>query len=645
VLFRSGEFLPEGYTEWQLEMGNHHYLGATMEERQLEQWMLEGDPIQPEELMNTVRKAMIVGGPKETWVIPEDIAKSLEEFRPLKEDVLSEYNQQVLNHWKKWALFNPKRVLRYSLNNLSGDTDIVLAYNPKIMLEFKQAAADLWKFHFNKGTLPEAVEKELLNGIGQGVLESGLAISEIPDINRTQAFKTLLNPQTGNRNFLKKGISTYWGSVTTFNRWRENTLRLAAFRHFKKVTKENQFGIYAASTKSQIDALAKAEIDGDTTLRSAKLARELIGDYGAVSHAGRYIRRHLIPFYSWMEVNAPRYVRLIANLPHEGNKSPDKVRTMGTLGLSVAAKGGALALKMNILYFLITAWNETKFPGEEQKIQGAKRQKHIILGRNSDTGELISMRFEGALSDALGWFGLDDYFADIGDLISGRADLMDKFVEAPKAGTDRLISSFTPLLKTPLEVAFGFSSFPTVFRDPGKSLAPGVRPIRDRWVHLGRTVSLDGLIKRITGKPRRNPKHEYLGAIANTLAYRTDPREAAYWETRQFAANWSRKELGREPTSLRPSEKSNALYYYKKSIQWGDIPAQARWRKRYMELGGSGRGLSQSVNLMDPLSAIPRKHRLRFIRSMDKQRLEAFSDARVWFRDFRNTISVRGMHR
>ena len=79
---------------------------------------------------------------------------------------------------------------------------------------------------------------------------------------------------------------------------RENMLRLAAYRWFKQALKDGQ-RVYGASKPAEIDAIDRPDD------KAAKLARELIGDYGNISSAGQYIRRRLIPFYSWMEINMP----------------------------------------------------------------------------------------------------------------------------------------------------------------------------------------------------------------------------------------------------------------------------------------------------------------------------------------------------
>jgi hypothetical protein len=66
------------------------------------------------------------------------------------------------------------------------------------------------------------------------------------------------------------------------------------------------------------------------------------------------------------------------------------------------AKGEGLVIKANLLFGAVMLWNMLMFPDEEDELGDAgRRQLHIILGRRDD-GTTITLRFQGALSDALG---------------------------------------------------------------------------------------------------------------------------------------------------------------------------------------------------------------------------------------------------
>ena len=80
-----------------------------------------------------------------------------------------------------------------------------------------------------------------------------------------------------------------------------------------------------------------------------------------------------------------------------------------------------------------------------------------------------------------------------------------------------------------------------------------------------------------------------------------------------------------------PTRKSNALYYYKQALRWGEPERAARWLQRYRELGGTERGLEQSVRRSAPLGAIAKKDRDAFRASLDAEERQVVQLAEVWY--------------
>jgi hypothetical protein len=112
-----------------------------------------------------------------------------------------------------------------------------------------------------------------------------------------------------------QGAAPAWGALRGGTQWRENVLRYAAYLEYvhRLEAGEDMLKIgYGGSLPKMVDAV------NDPRDRAALLARDLLGDYSAVSHAGQEIRRKLIPFWSWMEINTKRYWRLSSNAFAEG---------------------------------------------------------------------------------------------------------------------------------------------------------------------------------------------------------------------------------------------------------------------------------------------------------------------------------------
>jgi len=613
-----------GVTTWQPQEGHHFFFGHTISDKVLDQ-VLAGEKLLQEE---DVRDMLIVGGPRETWVIPEGLAATLDNWGPRDEGQVEDVARWLLSSWKQWVLLNPLRAVKYNFNNMSGDLDIVLAYDPRILKGFAKAADDLWKYQV-QGRAGRTVSKEIQDAMKLGVVDSGLTIYEIPDIKRTGAFRALVD--TNNPNAFQKAAEGYWHGIKNLTTWRENILRLAAYRYFQERVAAGD-KVYAASNRMQIDAIE------DVNERAAKLARELVGDYGNISAAGQWLRSHLLPFYSWLEINAPRYVRLMKNLPHEG-RGGGRARG-GLVGAGAVAKKAALfALKVNILYGAVALWNRLMFPDEDKKINKNRRQLHLILGHRAD-GTIRSVRFEGALADALEWFGLEDYPQDIADWVKGKKDALDIISEAGKAPINRLIQSWEPFSKTTFELVLGRGSFPSFFEE-GKSWKLRTRPIRNRMEHLARTVSMDWLVRkvsRLTSKPiPKRPKSEAPGPLGNltdlmdaVLFYRTDPGEAAYWHARDLVVKWQKK-FGDEMPSITPTERGNALYYHRKALMWGDQEAADAWLKKYVELGGKAEGYAQSIARQHPLGSMSKAKKEAFVKSLTPEEVEEIKEGVRWY--------------
>lgn len=627
------DLIPEGYRIWQPKKGNFFYPATSITERTLDNLLTSGRALE----MDDVKEILALGGKRPEWVVPEGIAKTLDTFgQKVDEGAFGSASAQIMGMWKQWVLLSPPRATKYMLNNLSGDLDVTVAYDPKIATYAPKAARDLYQYHVKgKGMSPDVAE-----AMKDGVIGSGLTVSEIPDINKVGAFQLLT---TDKPNLLMRGVERYWHGVKTFNDWRENTLRLSAYRYFiNKLGKGEK--VYGASSKKQIDMLRSAGMP-DREI-AAKLARELIGDYGGVSHGGQYIRRHLVPFYSWVEVNAPRYARLLRNAPFEDSGGAGrKARTVGVAAGRSAWKLGKLAGKANLLLLLAAAWNRSMYPDEEEEMRKTDQGRigHIILGKRPD-GSIRTMRVQGALSDALDWFGAEDYPSDAEDVLTGKATWQDKAADAVKAPVEKVVGGLHPGFKSPFELIAGESTYPHIF---GKGTDFGFRTtqIRDRKEYVARLFSLDGLYRRITGRPKPPTDPSTMGTLADwTFAYRTDPGEAAYWNARSNAFEYGRK-AGKGSGAGEPTERGNALYYYKQAVKWGDKEAAARYLKEYFTLGGSEKGMEQSIRMGHPLGSIAKKNQQEYIDSLSKDQKDELAAAIKFYEGTYGTRQERGQQR
>jgi ASC-1-like (ASCH) protein len=593
------DMVPEGMTLWQPKEGNSFHRVNTLSDRIIGR-VLAGEKTLEE---SDIKQAMAIGGRLPEWVLPEGVAKTLDQFQTYDDKwVVAKAAKWLLDSWKQYVLLNPMRASKYNMNNFSGDLDIVLAYNPKILKYSWAASKDLYNFNVKKKTASAEMEEALR----LGVIDAGLTVQEIPDIKDTGFFRVMTGEKEG-------AIQKYWNTVRDYTRWRENILRLSAYRFFKNEIAAGRNPV-GASNANEVYAIS------DPNERAAKLARELMGDYGNISKGGQWLRAHLIPFYSWIEVNAPRYYRLMKNIPLEEGNGGIATRTGAVIAKKAAMKGVGLAVRMQIFYSAVALWNHIFFPDEEEELYEGRRQLHLILGRNDD-GLIRSVRIQGAFSDMLNWIGAHDYPMDIADLLSGRTDWAELGKEAYQAFANKLIQGVTPLIKTPVELISGQTYYPDVFKP---------RPIRDRWEQVARLFSLELPYKKLTGKPMRKGETNIGQIVSGLLTYTSDPGELAYFETIRLRNKFIEQHED-TPAGWGMTEKSKALYNYRRAKTFGDEKATAKYSQKYIDLGGKKINIHMAEIRQHPVQNIKAEYRKRFMDSLSPRDLKAVERGIQWY--------------
>jgi hypothetical protein len=568
------------------------------------------------ELQESDIRPVLARGQDETWIIPAELAQSLESEQfniKQHENIVSKVAESTLNMWKRWILLNPMRIIKYNLNNTSGDFDIAMAYNPKIFKNVKQAAADLWSWHYGKDMNP-ALKSEIDKALRDEVIGSGMTVHDSPDVRNQEGLRQLMDAMgVGDRKAMRY-VERFWQGSKNFTTWRENVLRLAAYRHFKDEIRAGK-PVYGASIPAKVNAIE------DRDRKAALLSRELVGDYGALSQGGQWLRRKVVPFYSWLEINAPRYYRLYQNLAVEGEPGGRKVR----MGAVFAKKGVFLSAKVFALYGAAQLFNHLFWPDEEEELgEVGRRQAHLILGRRED-GSIITLRLQGALSDALSWFGLEDFPEDMRELASGKKSIGKFAGEAALAPANKFVQGTRPEFKGAGELLTGRTLYPDITRP---------RPIRDRAEYVAQMLSADGLYRRAMGRPLRGDSTEQrvLSDLLSVFTYSADPAEVAYYKSRDLVNDYL-KEHNLEKPMADPTSKVNALYYYKQALKFGDAKAAEKYLGEYKELGGNMKGISMSVKRAHPLGSLPNAHRAKFFNSLDPESRQTIKRGTDWYRN------------
>ena len=562
------------------------------------------------ELVNNMREQTVVGGPKEEMILPDYIADTLNEFRdPFIEGLFGKITASIQSRWKMWILFMPRRVFKYSLNNTVSDIDALLA-NPSATPAFKympRAFKEMYRYIYDG----EAPGETLTEAMNYGVINSTLTNQEIPH----RAFRRLdmtndyelydrdiamsLDGAKNRYNFVRG----YFDAVSRAIRLRESSVRYAAYLHYRKALfedgltpKDIGFGAtppwMAEGTTSKLDM-------------AALMARDALGDYGNLGEHGRMLRQRVIPFWSWAESNMRRYLNLFRNIPlYAGTKK-------GTAAVGVAT---SLGVRMFMVYAMINLWNYLFF-GDEEELLGTEESLQLHLNLGEWGGEKTSLRFQGALSDFLGWMNMEDAGAVFKDIQDGHATYTDVMREMLKGPFNRVVQGFNPMFKVPVELATGKVFYPDVFNPYS---------MQDPWEHVSRTFALQEEYKGIAnyaGYPVPSKGYWRWGNLADIFVYRRLEGELKTRQIRRDAYQWL------ERTQMQ-GERRRLFNAYRKALQYEDYGNAERIEERLVKVhGATDRSFKMMHQRIGPLGMMPskkvRKEYLQFLSPAEREEVLA----------------------
>lgn len=601
------DLIPEGYIVWQPREGNAVYqawvipdrLAEKAQKQELTDLGLEPDDIQ---------RVMALAGKREQLVIPEYVARTLNEFgqvEPARFKLFNDASRAVLRAWKLWVLGNPKRVVKYNVNNLTGDADHVFLGNPSGFKKVPQAALELRDVLFND----RAPTRDLADWMERGGLQSTLQVAELADVSGLTLFRNLIQKEQKRLSLQTLAelpvevVRKYWRGVRMTSDFRESVLRYANYLDYLEQMRASPDGVprnFGASNRAEIMALK------DVRDRAWKLSNTLLGAYDEVTVLGQYIREHLMPFWSFVETNFRVYTGTFRNAISDGRISAQVGRTFArkTLGVVVrspfiAMRVGRWVLGAGYISAAAMLWNQLHFPDEEKDLPADVRRKpHIILGRQED-GTVNVVTKLGSLGDFVAWFGGDQIPALTQDYLNGRITAGDVAKAMLLAPVNQLGQSVGGPWKTLVEFVAARSFFPDVFK-------PG--PVRDRWEHLARSLSLEDEYRLVRGRPSKG----YWRSWGKALWSEIDPYDQAYRDVLDAKADFLQKK-GKGGAFVDYSPKSNALYYFKLAVRYNDLEAAQKYLLEYARYGGTADGLKQSLEALNPLYGLNMEEQAEFI--------------------------------
>jgi hypothetical protein len=147
-------------------------------------------------------------------------------------------------------------------------------------------------------------------------------------------------------------------------------------------------------------------------------------------------------------------------------------------------------------------------------------------------------------------------------------------------------------------------------------------------LHLARHLGLENEYIEISGLPSKG----YEQSLKHFLLYSTDPGQASYSEIMDAKRRYMAREgKGAEGFWLTP--KGLALYNLKLALRYGDDKAYEKYMAEYYDLGGTARGIRESIDRMHPLSGLSREDRRKFKSSLSDDQLNRLDKAMDFYND------------
>jgi hypothetical protein len=611
------ELIPEGYSVWQPQKGNILFTQEAIAENFFDE-LMQG--VLPQDL---AKEYLFVGKKRPEMVLPDNIVSTLDSLNKFQErspvdrtfDFLT---KDLINLWKRWTLFNPIRVLKYNYQNTIGDLDALIAANPRALKYFNRSFREMMDHFYSD----KPMNKDMRDFFERGGLTSGITVGELPELKETSIFSKFYDKASPAQqaNIVKRWFRAA-GKASTF---RENLLRYSMYLDYLERFKTGDFGSksvlkYGASKPETIDALKTPED------KAAQVATEVFGDYSAISDLGQKFRERLIPFYSWMEINAKRYPQMLKNAAAAGVSKAAKGKMLAGSSLKVAGSVLTWAFRATALWGLMQLWNNLRDPEAERQLSDYDRKRmHIIVGRDKDGNPMI-LRGQGALSDFFEWFGLNELPSLTKLLADGKIDMPYLLKQMGKAPLNKGFQSISPMYKAVVEYLSGQSYFPDV-------LEP--RAVRDKGRQLLQNVQLEDVYDYFTGKPQK-PLSQIL--LKASPLVRSDVGQSAYQDIQNLKRLYLKQQGKGDFQGGYFTPRSQAAYYYRLAIKYKDAKAKKKYFNELKNYKIQGNDYLRILKGLDPLAGLSKKEKIGFIKFLNSEDKEKLNTANRYYKELLNT--------
>lgn len=623
------EFALKTHGLYQAIDGHHFFMAATISDAMAQ--AIEANGVGTV-LSEQIKKQRVRGSKRDQMVLPREVIETMKEFmQPSKglEAFTDQIMSKPLGWWKQLKLIHPVSVLKYNIRNLSGDLERVVTVLPGALKHVGKATKEIVAYK-KTGHMPS---KEFAAWWTRGGMDANLQVAEIGEANKIRKLEHLLvDPKASiGKKAIKAAGKVWektWSTTRTLTDMREGVLRYASFLEFQKQIASNAGGrpnTFGTSLRDEVMALR------DKNDRAYKLSNDLMLAYDEVSRAGQWIRRDLIPFWSFQEQNARAYTRLVRNAVIDGRTAAG-IGYAALGGVTGAARVGAwTAIKVGktvslalALKTLTELFNNYAMKDEEDDLpESVRKDTHIVLGRDSNGKVRVFSRI-GLVDDLLEWGGLEASPYYVREYLNGHMTIKEMATEMAKSPVNKVVSGLTPIFKIPAEMLMGKSTFPDAFNP---------RQIRDRGEYIARELGVNALYKKAIGKPQA-PLTSIEKAL-DFILYRYDPKETHYNSFRYDKVPKWGAENGRDMSGggMNTTRAGEALYDVRMALRYDDQEALAKGLEAYAAAGGNRQNLRKAIDRVHPLGALPKAARKDFEKSLTPKESHELEQAIVFWKE------------
>lgn len=607
------EAIPEGYVTWQPREGNVFYMVDTVPAK-IAGLLAEGAIEDVGLIADELGKALARGVRYKEFVVKEEIAATLDSLVRNKDvSRIVDIDKKILNAWKQWQLISPRRFAKYNTRNLIGDAEGAWLGNPSTFRKSPRAFKELFDVFFGD----KSMTQDMQDWFERGGMQTTLQFQEMGEVKKLRMFQQQYENKTKIKDIPIKVWSKYWSTVRLVTDFREVVLRYAAYLDYVEQMKKSPNGTpknFGASIREEVMALS------DIKDRAFKLQNELLGAYDDISVMGQALREHLIPFWSFNEINFKRYSRLYKNAAQDAKVSETIGRHVlgGIVTTSYTAyRIGKFIVSISALWAALWAWNHFMFPEEEEALSDeVKKYPHIIFGKGKD-GEIVYFTRLGILGDLIEWVGLNGTPQYVENWLNGKMTAKEIAIDMAKSPVNKVVQGLTPFFKMPAELLSQKQLFPD-FSKP--------RTIRDNGLYLAQALGLENEYKALAGIPSR----PYAGSLQNIFIYKVDPYQSAHGDIYDVKRRFL-KRIGKGGEGSFSSPRGDALYNFKLALRYGNNKAAEKYLLEYASYGGTKEGLQKSLENMSPLAGLTKNERIVFYSQLSQNDKEKLVKALIFY--------------